>query len=326
MEETELLPQEETKTKKGPLFIFIVLFLVSLVFSGYLFLKYTENAKQNQRQNDELLLAYEVLNLNADSLRNLLDLTKQELDARMNEIANQSDLNSDLRSQLEAKRISLDAAYTRINSLLAGDEGVDLTVATPKNLLEAKREIIKLTKSNNLYIGQIERLQKEYEMAKKTSAEYADVAFSLKAGNDSLKIMNDSLFKKLKGTGSFKIGNLSVVPVRTRHGKLAMEARASKVEQIKVNFKVLISEYAKEEPRSITVRITAPNGSVLSDENDSLMDSNELNTIIESVRYDGKEKTVNLYYRQKAKFAKGEYDVEIVDGKTLIGIYSFILN
>ena len=65
---------------------------------------------------------------------------------------------------------------------------------------------------------------------------------------------------------------------------------------------------------------------MLSDENDSLIDSNELNTIIESVRYDGKEKTVNLYYRQKAKFAKGEYEVEIVDGKTLLGIYSFILN
>ncbi|HBN03855.1 MAG TPA: hypothetical protein DD396_07405 [Bacteroidetes bacterium] len=326
MEETELLPKEETKSKKGPLFIFIFLFLGSLAFSGYLFLKYTENAKKIQSQNDELSLAYEVLNLNADSLRNALDIAKQDIDARMTELANQSNLHNELRSQLEAKKISLDAAYTRIKNLITGEEkGGVATGAEPKNLLEAKREIAKLTKSNNAYMNQIEGLQKEYEIAKTKSAEYAGIASTLKVDNDSLVIVNDSLSKKLTGTGSFKIGNLNVEPIRTRNGKVAVEDHASKVEQIKVFFKVLISEYAKEEVRNIRVRVITPNGAVLSEENNDLMDSDQVNTIVESIMYDGTEKAVSLYYHQQGKYAKGEYDVEIFDNNTLLGIYSFIL-
>ena len=192
MEETELLPKEETKSKKGPLFIFIFLFLGSLAFSGYLFLKYTENAKKIQSQNDELSLAYEVLNLNADSLRNALDIAKQELDARMTELASQGNLNSELRSQLEAKKISLDAAYTRIKNLITGEEKGDIASgAEPKNLLEAKREIARLTQSNNSYMSQIEGLQKEYEIAKSKSAEYSDLVSTLKVDNDRLIIIND---------------------------------------------------------------------------------------------------------------------------------------
>ncbi len=326
MEETESLPKEENKSKKGSLFIFIFLFLGSLAFSGYLFLKYTENAKKIQSQNDELSLAYEVLNLNADSLRNALDIAKQELDARMTELANQGNLNSELRSQLEAKKISLDAAYTRIKNLITGEEkGGIASGAEPKNLLEAKREIARLTQSNNSYMSQIEGLQKEYEIAKSKSAEYSDLVSTLKVDNDRLVIVNDSLSKKLKGTGSFKIGNLNVEPIRTRNGKVAIEDHASKVEQIKVFFKVLISEYAKEEVRNIRVRIITPSGAVLSEETNDLIDSDKVSTIVESIMYDGTEKAVSLYYHQQGKYAKGEYDVEIFDGTTLLGIYSFIL-
>ena len=109
-------------------------------------------------------------------MRNALDIAKQELDARMTELANQGNLNSELRSQLEAKKISLDAAYTRIKNLITGEEkGGIASGAEPKNLLEAKREIARLTQSNNSYMSQIEGLQKEYEIAKSKSAEYSVV-------------------------------------------------------------------------------------------------------------------------------------------------------
>ena len=118
---------------------------------------------------------------------------------------------------------------------------------------------------------------------------------------------------------------MNVEPIRTRNGKVAVEDHASKVEQIKVFFKVLISEYAKEEVRNIRVRIITPSGAVLSEETNDLMDSDKVSTIVESIMYDGTEKAVSLYYHQQGKYAKGEYDVEIFDNNTLLGIYSFIL-
>ncbi|MFT6004386.1 MAG: flagellar basal body-associated protein FliL, partial [Bacteroidia bacterium] len=64
---TEIREEEERKSKALPLFIF--LFLASLAMCAFLFFKYAKNAAKIQQQNEELSLAYQTLDLKADSLQ-----------------------------------------------------------------------------------------------------------------------------------------------------------------------------------------------------------------------------------------------------------------
>lgn len=64
---------DQNSTKKSSLTLFIILFIASLALSAFLFFKYAKNAAKIENQNKELSLAYDALNLHADSLQMELD-------------------------------------------------------------------------------------------------------------------------------------------------------------------------------------------------------------------------------------------------------------
>ena len=150
----------QKSSRKGSLTLFIILFIASLALSGFLFFKYAKNAAQIQNQNKELTLAYEALNLHADSLQMELDKAIQELQNEINKNLAQEDLKEDLRIQLNSKKRELTSAYVRIKSLInSGGNNTQEVVASNgnnrSNLLNAKGQIGKLVKLNYEYIDRI---------------------------------------------------------------------------------------------------------------------------------------------------------------------------
>jgi hypothetical protein len=316
------LESRDQKSKALPLFIF--LFLTSLALCAFLFFKYVRNASKIQDQNEELTLAYGILDLKADSLQKELDFTLQQLQDKINENLALTDLKDDLRNQLESKSRALTAAHARISKMING-EGGSSTSGGPKNLLDAKREINTLKQSNAQYIAKVEQLQKDYEATKTIADDNGYLALTYKSSYDSALTSNNMLEKKLSTASIIRVAGLKAEPLRSKKGKQELIDKANKVEQIRVYFSLLASELSIKEDKELKVRIIAPNGVVLSKTNDKLQDSDEVASISESITYDGTEKGVSFYYKQTAEYKSGNYKVELYHEDKLLDRTSFTL-
>ncbi|MDA8886844.1 hypothetical protein N9I68_04630, partial [Bacteroidia bacterium] len=277
------------------------------------------------QKNEELTLAYQTLNLKADSLQLELNFALQQLQDKINENLAQIDLKDDLRKQLEAKKSALSTAYRRIRRLIAQGGNGSSSGGSSKSLLAAKNEITVLKQKNTEYIAKVERAQKEYVLAKNLADQNGSLASKFMDKSDSLHSINTVLETKLAGASVLSIAGLSIQPIRERKGKQEIIEKANKVERIKLNFSVLASELTTKEKKELTIRIIEPSGAVLTEDTDKLTDSDELYSLLESLTYDGTEKGVTFYYDQEAAYKKGKHRVEIYHDDKLLDRGSFSL-
>jgi cell division protein ZapB len=319
------IQEEAPKSKALPLFIF--LFLASLALSAFLFFKYAKNARSIQQQNEELSLAYKVLDLRADSLQKELDFTLDQLQNQINENLAQEDLKEDLKEKLLAKQSQLASVRRRISKLIAegGSSNGSLGEGGPKNLLEAKNQIASLQQSNNEYIARVEQAQKDYITAKSLAQDYGTKASEYKEDNDSLINVNSVLEKKLSTASTIRIAGLKASPVREKKGELEITEKASKVERLRLSFSVLASDLTEKEEKEIIIRVIAPNGTVLTENTSKLSDTEDLVSLTENITYDGTEKGITYFYDQEADYAKGIHKVELYHNKKLLDRANFSL-
>lgn len=313
--------EDKTKSKALPLFIF--LFLASLALCAFLFFKYAKNAAKIQQQNKELVLAYKVLDLKADSLQKELDFTYEQLQDKINENLAQEDLKEDLRKQLLSQQSALASARRKIAALIAGDNGS--STGGPKNLLEAKNQIKNLQQTHTENIAKIEQAQKLYVKAKSQAESNGTLASNFKNKNDSLVDVNSVLEKKLSTASILRIAGLNIIPVREKRGKQETTDKASKVERLKISFSVLASELTEKEKKELTFRIVGPDRAVLTSDTKRLTDSDDLYSLKETITYDGTEKGVTYYYTQDSDFKSGSYKVELLNDGKLLDKTSFSL-
>lgn len=311
----------ETQPKSKALPLFIVLFILSLLLSAFLFFRYAKTASVIQEQNEELTLAYQALNLKSDSLQVELDEALAQLQLKINENLAQVDLKEDLRIQLEEKTEALEAAHRRISKLIAQGNGS----GGSKKLLEAKSQIADLTEKNNQYISEIEASQKNYANAKAEAERNAERARELLASTDSLNVENSALASKLKTASIIDIAGLNVTAVRTKKGKEENTPKANRAERLKVSFSVLGSEIAENEEKNILIRIVGPSGVVLTTNTEELTNSDDLYSLEKNFYFDGTEKKIIYYYDQEEDYKKGLHKVEIYNEKVLLDRSSFSL-
>lgn len=335
MSEVQNTEEQPTKSKSGSLTLFIILFIMSLGLSTFLFLKYVKNAAKIEKQNEELSLAYEALNLHADSLQRELDMVMIKFENEINKNLAQEDLKQELRNELMAQKQELTSAYDRIQSLINESRtNTNSSIAkddnsssgkTPKSLVAAKAQINQLVKINYEYIDKIEKLQNEYiqEKAKSDSVQY--VAQSLQFSNDSLLISNIQLQEDLSNSNPLLISKLNITPIREKNGVQEIVDKSKKVQRLKIKFIIPEGKPTEEVEKEVTIRIIAPNGSVLTQYNDELSNIDDLYTLNETVTYDGSEKSFIYYYDQKANYKPGVYQVEILHENRVLNQNEFYL-
>lgn len=260
-----------------------------------------------------------------------LDKAIQELQNEINKNLAQEDLKEDLRIQLNSKKRELTSAYVRIKSLInSGGNNTQEVVASNgnnrSNLLNAKGQISKLVKLNYEYIDRIEQLQNDYILEKSKSDSTSYLARRLKNKNDSLKVSNVILRDKLSKVNNIRISRLNVYPIRERNGVQENVSKAKKTQRLKVSFMIQSGEATEEMEKELIIRIIAPNGSVLTQYIDELSDTDELFSMIETMTYDGSEKSIVYYYDQEAKYKPGIYQIEIYSDDMMISQNDFYLN
>ena len=312
-----------SKNKALPLFI--LLFLISLGLSAFLFFKYAKNAVTIQQQNEELKLSYEMLQLDQDSISKKLAIVEQQLQNRINEILAQEDLKEDLRQQLLEKSKALAAARSKIQRLIHSKEGIAASSGGPRNLLEAVNQIKQLQDSNATYLANAEDIQRKYIAAKKTAAKNEAIALRLSKEKDSIRTENTLLANRLEDASSLRVLEFAGTPIRERRGKIEPTDKASKVERLKFTFIVQESYLTEKEDKEIIIRILSPNGTVLAKNTNKLTDSKDIYSLKESITYDGTEKKITLYYDQEPEYINGSYTAELWNDEKIIGRKQFSL-
>ena len=326
MEENQEIETEVKTRKRSSLPLFILLFLASLGLNLFLFFKYAKNGAQIQEQNKELTMLYNAANFRADSLQKELDFAIEQLQDKINENLAQEDLKEDIRQKYETQLQNLRSEHSRLSRLIAKGGSSGSGSSNPsKTLLEAKTQIDELKTANTEYIAKAEEIQKQYVLAKKEAEQNAGTAKIYRIENDSLIEVTSTLTKKLSTASTLRIAGLSVSPIREKKGNQEVTEKASKTERLKINFSVLSSELTEKEKKELVIRILEPNGAVLAKNTESLTNSDDLSSMIETITYDGTEKGITFYYDQEAAYKKGLHQIEIWNNKKLLDRKTFSL-
>lgn len=308
--QVEIVPQ-----KNRALPVFIVLFVLSLGLSLFLFFKYVKHGVKLQQQHEELTMLYELTHLHADSLEIELDHTQKELDTKYNEILALEDIKESLRSELDAKKVELANAQARVRNLIAQSRSGG---GNNTDLINARRELDSLRSSNLQYINELRSSKAANTMSQERLARYAE-------SNDSLVTLNTILKNKLKAASDLTIADLKVEPVRDKKGTLEVTEKASKIERLRIKFTVLGNDLTQREDKEIIVRVLTPSGVVLAKNTNTLTDSDKLYTMVIPFEYDGEDKRMVYYYDHDASYPEGKFTLELYHNNDLLDRNSFSL-
>jgi len=133
------------------------------------------------------------------------------------------------------------------------------------------------------------------------------------------------LQEDLNNSNPLLISKLNITPIREKNGVQEIVDKSKKVQRLKIKFIIPEGKPTEEVEKEVTIRIIAPNGSVLTQYNDELSNIDDLYTLNETVTYDGSEKSFIYYYDQKANYKPGVYQVEILHENRVLNQNEFYL-
>jgi hypothetical protein len=193
-------------------------------------------------------------------------------------------------------------------------------------LAKARAEIDKLKQQNKNYASELDDLKKVYAIAQDAADNFSGKVSYYQSENDSLLEVNDTLNSRMGRLAILRVADLFITPQREKKDEFIPTFKASKVENLKINFTLLPSNAIAPGEKDLILRIVGPGGVVLLENLNTLRDSDELYSMEHTVNYTGKEQKVNLTYTQEAEYRSGNYSLELYQNGQLLDRISFTLD
>lgn len=232
---------------------------------------------------------------------------------------------------------ALSKEYTSLDTVLAGERD---------EIKKLRQEIMSFRGERSILMGKVAELQEKLEYYKSLITELLSKNESLSAqtiyfqqkldsaegNNRFLTDRNKELEQVSNELSKINIVDFAAMPLRLKGGVMEDPIfQASKVRRIKISFRILANEYAEDGVREFFVRISAPDGLVLSKSNDDAnsfryRDSLMVFTVKQDVYYDRKEQFVSLYWDKAIDFVPGQYYVDLYCDNLILKSTGFILN
>ncbi|MDD5571248.1 MAG: hypothetical protein PHD97_08855 [Bacteroidales bacterium] len=318
-QDQELNPENAEKKKKSGAAIFIIiiaLLLVGLVGLGWLYNK--------QKTEKETAIAKEkLMTLKADSLIKEIDKLKVDLTTVTAERDSLNDVViADYIKKLDAIKAELRAARNSGYSAPVENTGYS------KGGFRAKYDALKKDYDNlSVEVGKLIAEKKQLQAERDSLRVHCD---QLQARATQLETQNKDLTDKVTLGSILSANSIVSNGVRGAGSKEKETAKASKVQKIKVKFKVGKNLITPMGPKVAYIRILAPNGNVLAqgvDDSNKFQSGGEdlVFTIKRDFDYGNVEIELTTYFTPKEKLAAGNYKVEIYSDSDLIGNAGFNL-
>ena len=228
-----------------------------------------------------------------------------------------------LSSEYDVINSQLDSSREEISQLI---DRLKKTQATDRNKIrQYEKELGTLRSIMRSYIVQIDSLN---QLNHKLSAEDASArreAAESKKLNAALTQQVETLEGKVSAGSVLKARALRVEAFTTADKKTD---RSSRVERLLVSLSLVENELAQRGPVRVYVRVTAPDGSLLSDGRGTTftLDGNTLEaTASREVDYQGAEVELGVYVNNVSSYQKGVYSVEAYTEQSVLGTAELLL-
>ncbi|MFC2151429.1 coiled-coil domain-containing protein [Bacteroidota bacterium] len=295
-QENNQVPVPPKKNKSGLIFI-LILVIALLAVVTFLYI--------DQRQTtDEIETA---LTAEKDSLQSHLMDLRSEYDELMTD-------NDSLNAQLNEEKEKIDDLLAEIKTVKATNY---VKIKQLQNELGTLREVAKS------YVRQIDSLN---TMNQALVAENILVKNEIKEVTKTkveLEEKNKNLSGKVELASTLRTENIEAIPINKR-GKA--NNKISKIEKIKVSFRIKENVLADQGERDVFIRIAGPDDYILAKSEDDLFEYEGQEIVFSAKRpvdYIGKNLDVTVYWDNNGALIPGVYEVYIFADGSEIGNAQF---
>ena len=290
--------EAEKKSNSGLKTVMIIMTVLAVVLAGVLAYVWMSNrtlVSQLTLEKEELTEQVQALQLDYENLSSEYDV---------------------INSQLDSSREEISQLIDRLKK----------TQATDRNKIrQYEKELGTLRSIMRSYIVQIDSLnQLNHQLSAEAASARREAAESKKL-NAALTQQVETLEGKVSAGSVLKARALRVEAFTTADKKTD---RSSRVERLLVSLSLVENELAQRGPVRVYVRVTAPDGSLLSDGRGTTftLGGNTLEaTASREVDYQGAEVELGVYVNNVSSYQKGVYSVEAYTEQSVLGTAELLL-
>ena len=290
--------EAEKKSNSGLKTVMIIMTVLSVILAGVLAYVWMSNrtlVSQLTLEKEELTEQVQALQLDYENLSSEYDVINSQLDSSREEISQRID---------------------RLKKPQATDRN---------KIRQYEKELGTLRSIMRSYIVQIDSLnQLNHQLSAEAASARREAAESKKL-NAALTQQVETLEGKVSAGSVLKARALRVEAFTTADKKTD---RSSRVERLLVSLSLVENELAQRGPVRVYVRVTAPDGSLLSDGRGTTftLDGNTLEaTASREVDYQGAEVELGVYVNNVSSYQKGVYSVEAYTEQSVLGTAELLL-
>lgn len=253
-------------------------------------------------------------------MQELFAIEKEELESEYSTFATQYDelkiriTNDSLQQKLEQEKLRTQQLLEELKQTKATDAA---------EITRLKKELKTVRAVMRSYVIQIDSLNRINEKLtnenKRVTAKYKEASQTISTLNEE----KEALTEKVELASQLDAIGINMFAAKS-NGKAARKIKSAK--KLVVGFTIAKNITAPTGEKTIYVRITTPDGNILTKESDNLFtyENKEINYSIKKyIEYTGEEQAVTLYWDIEEFLQAGKYLVHIFADGNMIGYNSF---
>ena len=242
---------------------------------------------------------------------------KEAVQAQLNQIKTEYEKvkseNSNLQTELSSRDEEIKAKVAEIQRLIA--------IGGPAQIAKAKAEMAQLREMNNMYMAQIDSLNKVNTLLQAENQNLSSTLIDEKGKVQNLNDQNSKLAGKIAAGSVLKAINIKTEGLRIKGNKSIVTNKAKQVQQVQTSFTLAENKVIDAGPVDMYVRLLDPSGAVISSDQ-ATFDSNGqalVYSMKQTVEYANADLLVPVMWTTGTTLSKGKYTVEIYHNGNLIG-------
>jgi len=279
----------------------LLLLAGAIIFSVKQVSSLRQEVADAQAQNEQLQIANDQLQLS-----NELDAINSEFQQYENQAVELA--NDTILAKYTAAKAKVEQLMSELKEQKASSKA-ELQAKSAK-IKELQGEISTLRELLRHYIAQVDSLSKENTGLKAENAEIRTVNESLSSQVQEVSQKNEALSQRM--TLAEKL-NVTGVSLQALNGKGKNEKHVTKAKQLKVTFTIPQNNSTPVGPKTIYMRLTGPEGSLLGNAGSFSFEGAHIAcTAKRTVEYAGDEITgITMYWDVNTTLNPGDYTVEL---------------
>jgi hypothetical protein len=243
---------------------------------------------------------------------------KEAVQAQLNQIKTEYEKvkseNSNLQTELSSRDEEIKAKVAEIQRLIA--------IGGPAQIAKAKEEMAQLREMNNMYMAQIDSLNKVNTMLQAENQNLSSTLNDEKSKVQNLNDQNSKLAGKIAAGSVLTAMNIKTEGMRfNKAGKGSVTNKAKQVQKVQTSFVLTENKVIDAGPVDIYLRCLAPDGAVMSSDQ-ATFDSNGQSLVYslkQTVDYANASMPVQMIFMTTGNYQKGKYNIEIYHNGNMIG-------